>query len=205
MSVLGSRRSRGGRSRLWIAALIAAAIILPIAWYLASPLFINRTVEEELPLTRGAVIPRGVDRAEAERQMRASAGEERRAAESMPAPMREARRLASGSFEDADSFHQGSGTAHFLELSGQRLLRIEDLDVTNGPNLFVYVSAHPAPRTSAELHDDGDYEVAPLKGNRGDQNYELPPDLDIGRYRSVVIYCKRFAVVFSTARLTAGS
>ena len=57
------------------------------------------------------------------------------------------------------------------------------------------------PRSSAQLHEQGAFEVARLKGNVGDQNYALPADLDLSTYRSVVIYCKRFGVVFSTAEL----
>lgn len=71
----------------------------------------------------------------------------------------------------------------------------------NGPDLYVYLSGHPMPRSSAQLHEQGAFEVARLKGNVGDQNYALPADLDLSTYRSVVIYCKRFGVVFSTAEL----
>ena len=46
--------------------------------------------------------------------------------------------------------------------------------------------------------------MATLKGNIGSQNYELPADLDLARFRSVVIYCKRFSTVFSTAELAPG-
>jgi hypothetical protein len=73
--------------------------------------------------------------------------------------------------------------------------------VTNGPDLYVYLSGATAPRTSAELHALGAFEVAQLKGNVGSQNYELPRDLDVERFRSVVIYCRRFTTVFSTAEL----
>src|SRR5262249_24833688 len=42
-----------------------------------------------------------------------------------------------------------------------------------------------------------------LKGNVGDQNYELPADIDLAKYRAVTIWCKRFSVNFGTAPLTA--
>ncbi len=44
--------------------------------------------------------------------------------------------------------------------------------------------------------------VARLKGNVGSQNYDLPADVDLSRFRSVVIYCKQFSVVFSSAELS---
>jgi 2-polyprenyl-6-methoxyphenol hydroxylase-like FAD-dependent oxidoreductase len=51
------------------------------------------------------------------------------------------------------------------------------------------------------IYADRTPEVARLKGNIGDQNYELPADLDLSQYRAVVIYCKRFSDIFSTAEL----
>jgi hypothetical protein len=111
--------------------------------------------------------------------------------------------LASGRFGVVDSIHRGEGTAKIVTLpNGQRVLRLDDdFRVTNGPDLYVYLSGHAAPRSSADLHAAGDFEVAVLKGNIGGQNYELPAELDIEKFRSVVIYCRRFTTVFSTAEL----
>jgi len=64
--------------------------------------------------------------------------------------------------------------------------------VTNGPDLYVYLSTEPAPTSSAQLHQGGELEVARLKGNVGSQNYDLPADVDLSRFRSVVIHCKQF-------------
>ncbi len=110
--------------------------------------------------------------------------------------------LGSGQFGMIDAIHQGTGTATLFALpDGQHLLRFEDFEVQNGPDLFVYLSGHPEPRSSGELHEAGAFEVARLTGNIGNQNYALPADLDLSQYKSVVIYCKRFSVVFSTAEL----
>jgi Electron transfer DM13 len=62
-----------------------------------------------------------------------------------------------------------------------------------------------APRSSAELHTEGGFEVVPLKGNIGSQTYELPADLDLSGFLSVVISCRRFTMVFSTAELVLAS
>ena len=112
-------------------------------------------------------------------------------------------RLAGGRFGVVDGIHKGEGAATLVRLpDGQTVLRLEDdFRVTNGPDLYVYLSGSAAPRTSAELHATGDYEVAQLKGNVGGQNYVLPDDLDLTKFRSVVIYCRRFTTVFSTAEL----
>jgi len=45
------------RLRFWIVILIAAALLAPVAWYLGSPLFINRTVNEPFPAVSGPVQP----------------------------------------------------------------------------------------------------------------------------------------------------
>jgi hypothetical protein len=40
-----------------------------------------------------------------------------------------------------------------------------------------------------------------IKGNVGDQNYMLPSDLNMAKYRAVSIWCKRFSVNFVAAAL----
>src|SRR6266550_2521190 len=122
--------------------------------------------------------------------------------ESAPAARAQSR-LAAGRFGVIDGIHKGEGAATLVRLlDGQTVLRLEDdFRVTNGPDLYVYLSGSAAPRTSAALHGTGAFEVAQLKGNMGGQNYALPDDLDLTRFRSVVIYCRRFTTVFSTAQL----
>lgn len=111
--------------------------------------------------------------------------------------------LASGQFGAVDGLHKGQGSARLFRLSdGQRILRLEEFKVTNGPDLYVYLSGHAAPRNSGQLHDGGALEVGRLKGNIGNQNYALPADVDLSKFKSVVIYCKQFSVVFSTAELS---
>jgi hypothetical protein len=110
--------------------------------------------------------------------------------------------VARGTFGEVDAIHKGEGHASLARLqNGRYSLRFEGFRVTNGPDLYVYLSGHPAPRSSVQLHEIADLEVATLKGNVGDQTYELPADFDPARYRSVVVYCKRFTTVFSTAEL----
>ena len=82
------------------------------------------------------------------------------------------------------------------------VVRFEDLDTSNGPDLRVYLSTTPSggPR---DAFDDDYVELGRLKGNKGDQNYDVPPGTDLARYRSVVIWCKRFSVPFGAAPLPA--
>jgi hypothetical protein len=78
-------------------------------------------------------------------------------------------------------------------------LRFEDFSVTNGPDLHVLLAVDPAPASREDL---GDYvDLGSLKGNLGSQNYEIPPGTDLSQFKSVVIYCVPFHVVFATATL----
>ena len=119
--------------------------------------------------------------------------------------MGEATQVASGSFKDADAFHRGSGQAIIYSApGGGHLLRLEALDVTNGPALHVILPTHEDPTTGDEVKQPGYADLGPLKGNRGNQNYTIPADVDVSAIRSVVVYCKPFSVVFSVATLSHG-
>ena len=110
--------------------------------------------------------------------------------------------VAMGSFKDADAFHRGSGTATIYRTpDGSEILRLEDLDVTNGPALHVVLSTHPDPERSEQVKQEGFVDLGDLKGNRGNQNYPIPAGVDTSIHKSVVIYCYPFAVVFSVATL----
>ena len=112
-------------------------------------------------------------------------------------------RIKTGEFKDADSFHKGSGQATIYSgPDGSFLLRLENLRVTNGPALHVYLSRHQDPDNPGQVKDQGFVDLGDLKGNRGNQNYPIPSDVAIADYNSVVIYCKPFEVVFSVASLS---
>ena len=111
-------------------------------------------------------------------------------------------RVKVGEFRDQDSFHRGSGQAIIYRgTDGSHLLRLENLNVTNGPDLRVLVSPHPDPRTRDDLNARGYVELARLKGNRGNQNYFIPDTVDVSTVNSVIIYCRPFHVIFSVAPL----
>lgn len=109
--------------------------------------------------------------------------------------------VGQGQFQGADSFHQGSGTATIYQLpDGSNVLRFEEFSATNGPDLHVLLTKHPAPASRADIMADY-VDLGSLKGNIGNQNYEVPAGVDVSEYQSVVIYCMPFHVVFATASL----
>ena len=66
------------------------------------------------------------------------------------------------------------------------LLRLENFDVTNGPDLFVHLWKHGSPSEKSDK-EEGYISLGRLKGNKGNQNYIIPIDLDVSEYHSVVI------------------
>ena len=109
--------------------------------------------------------------------------------------------LVRGSFIDRS--HPNVGTAVVLnDGSEQRFLRFEDDFATdNGPDLNVYLVADVTADGDAGTFDDDFVDLGDLKGNIGAQNYEIPVDVDLDRYNTVVIWCVRFGVAFGAADL----
>jgi hypothetical protein len=105
--------------------------------------------------------------------------------------------LARGRFESVA--HSASGTASTIRRArGGNVLTLTSFEVDNGPDLRVYLVAGPA-RNESEVDDFED--LGALKGNKGDQQYELPRGLDLDRYTTVVIWCRAFSVNFARAPL----
>ena len=119
-----------------------------------------------------------------------------------PSPVPAVVKLKEGEFTDYDRAHRGSGTATvYMGPDGSRVLRLENLNVTNGPDLRVIMSPSSNPTSSGSVKSTGYVELGKLKGNIGNQNYPIPDDVDITKLRSVVIYCDPFNVIFSVAQL----
>ena len=203
------------------ALLVALIVFVPaggLAWWLGSPLFIDQQVNEEFPRLANATVPGNINPADAEVVMMTMEKIANPVAEPMmepvttPAPSVAAADVAEvpvdpvallqGGFFGADLFHQGEGSATVYDLGdGSRVLRFEDFEVTNGPDLRVLVTPDPNPFDHAALAAAGYTELGRLKGNIGNQNYDIPPDVDTDSIGSVIIYCKPFAVIFSVAPL----
>jgi hypothetical protein len=118
---------------------------------------------------------------------------------SQPAPEPRNVLLRAGRFEPVR--HAAGGKAQAIRLAeGGRVLTLTDFEVDNGPDLRVYLVAGPA--TSEDEVDDF-VDLGGLKGNIGNQQYEVPGDLDIRRYSTAVIWCRAFSVLFARAPLRA--
>jgi len=99
--------------------------------------------------------------------------------------------IKSGSF-DGLAGHYAEGSAKIIQVGDMTYLRFEDFQVTNGPDLRVYLT--PDGDVNNGIHLDK------LKGSKGDQNYLLE-NIDVGTYDTVVVYCQPFGVYFGEAEL----
>jgi hypothetical protein len=105
--------------------------------------------------------------------------------------------LAAGQFRSVE--HGSSGSAAVVELpDGSRRLTLTEFETAAGPDLRVRLVSGDATDGGA----DGAIDLGGLKGNKGNQQYELPVDVDLSRYTSVVVWCRAFSVAFAQARLT---
>jgi hypothetical protein len=200
--------------------IILIAVIVGIAavgGFLASPLFYETVVDEPLPIAldkieQGLTLEKFSDMDEQQRQtlvekmpqklkemiMEESATLQTTVSEEMndminkDSPIQAAVEITkTGEFEGLAG-HKAKGIAKIIQANDMTFLRFEEFEVTNGPDLRVYITPN------GNVHDG--IHLEKLKGSRGDQNYLLE-DIDIQVYNTVVIYCQPFGVYFAQAEL----
>ncbi len=110
--------------------------------------------------------------------------------------------LASGSFESYA--HETKGMAQIVESAGKTFLRLSEFHTSNGPDVRVYLTKG-SDTTQAGVHQDGFVDLGPIKGNIGNQNYELPAGTKADQFGGVAIWCKRFDVGFGGATLKSSA
>jgi hypothetical protein len=199
------------RSITAIAVILVLAIALPVAWYLAAPLFIDRTVQESFPestaqkpaeKTMEESMPEEVVAKATAAMEKAMTEPEAVMEQDVPEDMTSMTILAQGDIYDVA--HEGKGTATVYRLGdGSTILRFEEFEVVNGPELHVYLAPDDPVPNNVGVELAGAVDLGLLKGNIGDQNYKIPASLDISQYRSVVIWCQPFRVPFNAAPLVA--
>jgi len=199
-----------------IAAIIAAVVI--VGGILASPLFYKTEVNEPLPvalenLEQGLTLKKFSDMNEQARQvivdkmpekvkdmiMEESASLPTTVSEDMDSMMEKdsseqtgPRTIQTGEFEGLAG-HNAKGIAKIIQVNDMTFLRFENFEVTNGPDLRVYITS------GGDVHKG--IQLEKLKGSKGDQNYLLE-NIDLGVYDTVVIYCQPFGVYFGEAQLS---
>ncbi len=111
--------------------------------------------------------------------------------------------IARGEFGRIDEVRWASGTLVVYEQADDsKVVRFEGFNAVNGPDLRVMMTARSAEALAINPSlGIADVDLGPLKGNVGDQNYTLPPDVDVSSYRNVVIVSSTLNVVYSIAPL----
>jgi hypothetical protein len=178
----------------WVSVVIVGVLaVAGLAWFEPWKLVTDEVVDEALPVVVTSSEPTG------------SATPDATSTTTAAPPAN--RVLAAGEFISHE--HETRGSAELVRLADGRLqLVLRGLDTSNGPDLRVWLTDQPVIAGTAgwRVFDDGHWvEVAKLKGNRGDQVYDLPASVDLATARSVSIWCKRFSVSFGAAELKAPS
>ena len=154
---------------------VAGLAVVGASWYAFRPerLFVSQKVNENFPAAQA------------------------QAAENKTA---EPVALASGHFHSVA--HESAGVATVYQLpDGKRVLRLTEFKTSNGPDVQLYLVASDDAKDSDTVKKAGFVTLGALKGNEGDQNYDVPSDVDLAKYRAVTVWCRRFGVNFATAPL----
>jgi len=189
------RRKLSTRARwLWgIGAAVAVAAVIGLG-FLFQPwlLFIDVRVADEIPSTV-ATAPAAPSAAPTDDVT----------ATPTPPPPAAPMNILAGTFVSHE--HATSGSARVIEYpDGSRQLAIEALETTNGPDVHVWLSAGPVIEGFDGWFTAAGYEyvdLGPIKGNLGDQLYDIPADVDLATFRTVDLWCVQFAVSFGAAAL----
>jgi hypothetical protein len=203
----------------------AIVIIIGVGtYYFASPLFISTEVNEPLPTSavESEVYQKFITMSEEEKldtakQMSPEEREEimttaskinnsvNESMDQIPQQQQQtqntittASTLRTGSFVGVgDGIHNAEGEAKVIPFQNENsnILRLENLRVTNGPDLYVYLATD---KTASDFVN-----VGKLKANNGNQNYDIPAGTDLTNYDTVLIWCRPFSVLFGSAELSS--
>ncbi len=188
--MIRTRSTRNRNRLLWIggALLVIIVLFLALVVFGVQALFIDNEVNEEFVATPA------VEKPVAGQGEKAGAGPVASPGPGGPV------QVSSGQFHPV--LHAGTGEAIvYRQEDGSYVLRLENLDVENGPDLYVYAVAAEDANDADTVLNAGFLNLGQLKGNQGDQTYDLPADFDPGVYRSVSVWCQRFSANFATAPL----
>jgi hypothetical protein len=172
------RASRPAQAALAVALIAAGAF----GWWTVSPLFLTTTLHEDPPARATATAAATASIAPSTTASATPAG---------------TKILATGQLQRVDDLHRGTGPVSLVELDGKTFLRFENVAIQNGPDLHVYLA-----RGMGGAYDGSrDLYLGALKATNGSFNYELPASAAIGDYKSVVVWCRAFTVLFTWADL----
>ena len=172
-----------------ILLIIAIIIILPIAYYLISPLFTVIEVNEELPFRDSFdsmdenTLIEFIEQTDLMKDIVVEMSD------TMPSNVRI---IAQGNFKPRA--HEVDGIAKLISIDDKKVLRFEDFETVNGPELRIYLSA--------DIGNQDFIDLGKIKATKGNVNYDIPPNTDTEKYNKVLVWCRPFGVLFSYSMLT---
>ena len=167
------------RMAVTTAVLVAGA---GAAWYLGSPLFLTSYVDESLPLATARTPAPTFGTAPPS------------ASETMPSTTA-VTVLARGQLGFIDNLHNGKGEVQIVQTGTRRFVRFESVAITNAPDIHIYLSKD----TGGKYTEANTVYLGPLKATNGSFNYEIPAAVDLGQYKSVVVWCRAFTTLITWA------
>lgn len=176
------------RKRRWVITAAVGAVVLALGLVLFKPwlLFVDVRVDEQLRTALAS----------------ASGASATATAKPSASPAGPAQ-LAEGSLISHE--HATTGTVRIIEQpGGKRVLTLENLDTSNGPDVHVWLSAADVVEGTAGWYTAGSaehFDLGMIKGNQGNQVYAIPDGVDLARYNSVDLWCVQFSVSFGAAQL----
>ncbi len=184
--------------RAWIIATACVAVVVVVGLALFKPwlLFVDVRVNDDIPVAapRQSLEPRATPAAGTPTP-----------AEPSPVEPESAVQIAEGSLISHE--HTTSGTVRIIEQpDGTRVLALENLQTTNGPDVHVWLSAADVVEGRDGWFTAGSadfFDLGLIKGNQGNQVYEIPADVDLSQYKSVDLWCVQFGVSFGAAQLNS--
>lgn len=194
------------RRRIVLLGLVGFVLLVVITAPLWTPYFTTVEVNEDFPIAAADVPSPTIGMTDADMpsvtpDTAVEATSAEAAAPTPEAATPEAVALRSGTWIELDPVHGAEGSATIYQVGEERIVRLENFRVTNGPDLYV-VLAKNIPTAILDGVGEDWVNLGTLKGNVGSQNYTIPAEVNLDEYSSVVIYCLQFNVVFSSAALS---
>lgn len=189
-------------NKRYIFAIVLVVVVLPAGWYLLSPLWRSIELDDASPISKDDV-PRGqnilsanafdhmdeqmkLDFEKKMEEMKDVVMEKEDVATEFP------QIISDGQF--VPRAHEVEGQALLIQEGDERILRFENFETVNGPNLHIYLSTGP--------HSDDFVDLGPIRATKGNVNYEIAADIDLKKYNHVLVWCVPFRVLFSYAELS---
>ena len=164
-------------------ALVIIVVLAVLSWYLVVPAFTTIEAEDPFPEVKDSLeVMDEATKAEFDKQV--SEAEAVEMVEEMPTGVTI---ISQGDFKPRA--HDVEGKALLIDQNGKKILRFEDFDTINGPNLHIYLST--------ELGIGDSIDLGKIKATKGNVNYEIPEGVDTDKYNKVLVWCVPFKVLFS--------